>query len=130
MAINPPAGLIAMTNDLSSPLARAASQPRGRIMGALLPLHAEPESTPSTRTYLHTLAIGQLTALFLAQLNWLHMTAAIYRDGIAATCSWQSHLQRLGETLTRSAGIGRSSCWAWIVATSAFPGHEPQSSQT
>jgi glucosamine--fructose-6-phosphate aminotransferase (isomerizing) len=64
----PPAGLIAITNDLSSPLAEAAALMQAAQPGAgwVLPLNAEPEQTPSTRTYLLTLAIGQLMAKTLA----------------------------------------------------------------
>ncbi len=82
----PPAGLLAMTNDLSSPLAQAVLQQEVGGLKALLPLRAEPESTPSTRTYLHTLAIGQLAALCLAQAELAPHLAALQvtADGIAA----------------------------------------------
>jgi glucosamine--fructose-6-phosphate aminotransferase (isomerizing) len=49
-----PAELLAVVNDLQSPLAQAAS--------LVIPLHAEPEKTVSTRTYLNSLALGQLAA--------------------------------------------------------------------
>ena len=96
---HPPAGLLAMTNDLSSPLAQAARRQDGVGFRALLPLHAEPESTPSTRTYLHTLAIGQLAALSLAQAELAPHLAAlqIYRR-------WHGGL---------SAGLARSICSDW-----------------
>ena len=71
-------------------------------MRALLPLYAEPERTPSTRTYLHTLAIGQLAALCLAQAELAPHLAALQAtaDGIAAYLQdWRANLQRLGEAL-------------------------------
>jgi len=62
----PPAGLIVLTNDASSPLGQAAQKHQAES-GAMLLLNAEPEQAPSTRTYLNTLAIGQLAALWLRQ---------------------------------------------------------------
>jgi glucosamine--fructose-6-phosphate aminotransferase (isomerizing) len=50
--------LLALTNDLASPLAEAA--------GIALSINAKAEHTVSTRTYLNTLAISQLAALHLA----------------------------------------------------------------
>lgn len=47
-----PAALVATVNDLRSPLAQAADY--------CIPIHAEPEPTVSTRTYLNSLALGQL----------------------------------------------------------------------
>lgn len=105
----PPAGIIAMTNELTSPLAlvaQAARQPGDAGLRALLPLHAEPENTPSTRTYLHTLAIGQLAALRLAQAQLAPHLAALQAaaDGIAAYLEdWRTQVQRLGEALDRAA---------------------------
>jgi glutamine---fructose-6-phosphate transaminase (isomerizing) len=78
---------------------------------ALLPLYAEPESTPSTRTYLHTLAIGQLAALCLAQAELAPQLAALRAaaDGIAAYLQdWRAHLQRLGAALDRASAESRS----------------------
>ena len=67
--LNKPATLIATVNDLQSPLAKAAA--------CCIPMHTEPEATVSTRTYVNTLALGQLAA-----------TALLVRDveGRAATC--------------------------------------------
>ncbi len=50
------ASLMAVVNDLDSPLAQAAQ-------GAVIPIHAEEEKTVSTRTYTNSLAVGQLAAL-------------------------------------------------------------------
>jgi glutamine---fructose-6-phosphate transaminase (isomerizing) len=99
---HPPAGLLAMTNDLTSPLAKAALRQDSIQLRALLSLHAEPERTPSTRTYLHTLAIGQLAALYLARAELAPHLATLgsTADGIAAYLQeWRAHLQRLGEAL-------------------------------
>jgi len=58
----PPAGLIALTNDPQSPLGQAGIDAAGRGNRLMLPILAEPEQTPSTRTYLNTLAVSQLAA--------------------------------------------------------------------
>jgi glucosamine--fructose-6-phosphate aminotransferase (isomerizing) len=108
---HPPAGLLAITNDLSSPLAQAVHQQGGVGLKALLPLYAEPESTPSTRTYLHTLAIGQLAALCLAQADLApHLVALqVTADGIEAYLQdWRVQLQRLGEALASGSPESRS----------------------
>jgi len=55
LADRPPARILGTVNDTDSPLAERAD--------FLLPLHCVPEITPSTRTYLNTLAISQLAAL-------------------------------------------------------------------
>jgi len=52
-----PAFVLATVNDLSSPLAQSADY--------LLPIHAEVEKTVSTRTYINSLAVNLLAALFL-----------------------------------------------------------------
>jgi glutamine---fructose-6-phosphate transaminase (isomerizing) len=105
---HPPAGLLAMTNDLARPLAHAALRQDGQGLQALLPLYAEPESTPSTRTYLHTLAIGQLAALGLVQAELAPHQAALQAtaDSIAAYLQdWRAHLQHLGEALDSTRSI-------------------------
>jgi glucosamine--fructose-6-phosphate aminotransferase (isomerizing) len=61
----PPAGLLAITNEPGSPLGEAAGASETDLLRARLLLSAEPETGPSTRTYLNTLAIAQLTALVL-----------------------------------------------------------------
>jgi glutamine---fructose-6-phosphate transaminase (isomerizing) len=53
--------LLALTNDLSSPLAHSAA--------AVIPIHAQPEQTVSTRTYMNTLAISQLVSLELTGID-------------------------------------------------------------
>lgn len=52
--VQKPAALVATVNDMDSPLMKAADY--------CLPIRAEPEATVSTRTYLNSLAIGQLAA--------------------------------------------------------------------
>lgn len=91
--------ILALTNDLTSPLAQAAS--------VTIPINAPPELTVSTRTYLNTLAISQLAALELTGRsdrdelnNLLHVAAnlrAYFRD-------WQTHV----DSLIRGVGLPRS----------------------
>lgn len=109
-----PAGLIALTNDLQSPLAEAARlmAETGRqrslpLAGVLLPLHTEPELTISTRTYLNTLAIAQLAAQALCryaprggklQRRFDDLDRTI--DGIQAYLSgWAERLGEIGEAV-------------------------------
>lgn len=58
-----PACLIAVTNDLTSPLAETCSE--NNAQSALIPIDALPETTVSTRTYLNSLALCQLAARVL-----------------------------------------------------------------
>ena len=60
-ALPQPKLLLALTNDLTSPLAHSAD--------VALHIDAPVEQTVSTRTYLNTLAISQLAALHLAGLD-------------------------------------------------------------
>ena len=55
-----PAAVIATTNDFDSPLASIINKGNGK--GILIPINAEPEKTVSTRTYINTLALCQLTS--------------------------------------------------------------------
>lgn len=83
--------LMATVNDLSSPLANAAGD-------FVIPLWAQPEQSVSTRTYLNTLALSQLAALFLtggeAKVGFQQLQAVIaaISDYLAA---WMSHLQEI-----------------------------------
>ncbi len=104
-ARRPPAALLAQANDLSSPLAQAA---RGDSSGMrlLLPLHAEPEATPSTRTYLHTLAISQLAALALSGAGLAPHLAALqaFSDSLEDYLDvWQVRFALLGAALEEAA---------------------------
>jgi glutamine---fructose-6-phosphate transaminase (isomerizing) len=82
--------LLALTNDLGSPLAEAAA--------VALPIDAPVELTVSTRTYLNTLAISQLSALVLAGLDpqpgldQLHETCAQIGDYLSG---WQEQVEQL-----------------------------------
>jgi glucosamine--fructose-6-phosphate aminotransferase (isomerizing) len=55
--LNKPGTLLATVNDLQSPLAESADY--------CIPIRAAPEQTVSTRTYMNSLALGQLAALTL-----------------------------------------------------------------
>lgn len=83
------AALMAVVNDLSSPLAEAAR-------GAVIPIHAEVERTVSTRTYTNTLAVSQLAAQSFVQrdlepaLADLQLTASGLEEYLGA---WQSQLR-------------------------------------
>lgn len=98
-----PAGLIAITNDPSSPLGQMGQHGDGGLLHALLELHAAPEQTPSTRTYLNMMAIALLAALALDPsgsgqdrlemgMSDLELTAA----GIQAyVADWEDALRRI-----------------------------------
>lgn len=100
-----PAALIATVNDVESPLAKAAK--------VLIRICVIDEHTVSTRTYINSLAVGQLAALALlgkdveAARNELMQTA----DAIEAyLANWESHVQSFGKTLgfpKRLAILGR-----------------------
>jgi glucosamine--fructose-6-phosphate aminotransferase (isomerizing) len=89
-----PATLLATVNDLESPLAKAAQYQ--------VPIHAEVEKTVSTRTYVNTLAVGQLAALTLlgkdieSARKELLQTASAMETYLA---SWESRVQELGKVI-------------------------------
>jgi glucosamine--fructose-6-phosphate aminotransferase (isomerizing) len=85
-----PKMLLALTNDLSSPLAHSA--------GVAVHINAQIEHTVSTRTYLNTLAISQLIALELtgrdlqpglSELRQAAEDLQVYLD------QWQDHVDEL-----------------------------------
>ncbi len=85
-----PAALLGVTNDLESPLARRAD--------LALPIHAGPEHTVSTRTYLNTLSTLLLTALELSgdALEPARASLLSAADGVEAyLLGWQSHVADL-----------------------------------
>jgi len=89
-----PAMVLATTNDLNSPLAMSG--------GVIQPLYAEAEMSVSTRTYINTLAITQLTALVLVgmpiseEVTGLRQTA----DEIAGYLqNWPVRLRELKDTI-------------------------------
>ena len=86
------ATILATVNDLKSPLASATPHH--------VPIHAEVEKTVSTRTYVNTLAVSQLTALALTNgdvqrgLDELHTTV----EGMADYFSdWETQLRTIRE---------------------------------
>ena len=100
-----PAALIATVNDLESPLAKAAQ--------FQIPIRAGAEYTVSTRTYVNTLAVGQLAALALLGENVeiarqeLLKTAAAIETYLA---NWEERVQQIGEQIgfpKRLAVLGR-----------------------
>jgi len=123
---SPPAALLAVVNDTQSPLAQAAS--------LVLPLHAEAEKTVSTRTYLNTLALGQLAALRLVgedlrvHYNDLQATADALQTYLE---EWQARLEQIavmvGEPdrlvlLGRGASLASACCGALVLEEAAkFP---------
>lgn len=91
---NPPAFLLASVNDTASPLATAAA--------LCLPIHAGPEATVSTRTYINMLATNLLAAIVLsggdAGLALAEMSAAA--DAMQAYLSdWQAQMEALDALL-------------------------------
>lgn len=105
--LNQPATLIATVNDLQSPLAAAAA--------VCIPMHAEPEATVSTRTYVNTLALGQLGAVALlgGDVEWarrdLLETAAAIKEFLA---DWPGLKRRLADLIgfpRRLVLLGRGS---------------------
>ncbi len=108
--IQKPAALIATVNDLESPLAKAAQYQ--------IPIHAEVEKSVSTRTYVNTLAVGQLATLALlgkdveAARDELTQTASAMEAYLA---NWESLTQQIGKTIgfpKRFAILGRGSSLA------------------
>ena len=102
--------LLATVNDIASPLAQAAQ--------CYVPINAEVEKTVSTRTYVNTLAVGQLAALALTNgnvqkgLDDLNASAAGMTDYFA---NWETHLQTIRERITRTPSLillGRGSSLA------------------
>jgi glucosamine--fructose-6-phosphate aminotransferase (isomerizing) len=106
-----PAALLVTVNDLDSPLARAATSFEG--LSAYVPINAVVEKTVSTRTFINTLAVGQLAALALlgqeveAVRSSLQQTA----DGMQGYLSnWEERVAKLGQQIgfpKRLALLGR-----------------------
>jgi glucosamine--fructose-6-phosphate aminotransferase (isomerizing) len=116
--IRRPAVLLATVNDLDSPLAQAVQNAGG--LSAYIPIHAGVEAAVSTRSYINTLAVGQLAALALlsrdvdAAKDSLQETVAAMRNYLA---SWQEQVQMLGQQLgfpKRLAVLGRGPSMAAV----------------
>ena len=100
-----PASLITTVNNMESPLAKAAQYH--------VPIHAGAEHTVSTRTYLNTLAVGQLAVLVLlgkdveTARTELMQTISVMQDYLA---DWESHVEEIGKAVgfpKRLATLGR-----------------------
>lgn len=108
--IQKPAAVIATVNDLESPLAKAAQ--------VRIPINAGSEHTVSTRTYVNSLAVGQLAALALLGKDVeparaeLMQTVSAVQDYLA---NWESHVQQIGKAIgfpKRLAILGRGASLA------------------
>ncbi len=109
-----PAALIATVNDLESPLAKAAQ--------VQVPINTGIENTVSTRTYVNSLAVGQLAALALlgrdietARAELMQTASAIE----AYLATWESRVEQLGQAIgfpPRFATLGRGASLAATYA--------------
>lgn len=93
---HPPAFQLSMTNNLESPMARSAS--------LAVPIHAGPEATVSSKTFINTLAMLMLASTQLIGGDWQNMLASMRRaaDGIAAyQANWEERVADLDEKLGR-----------------------------
>jgi len=105
-----PAALIATVNDLGSPLAKSAQ--------IQIPINAPDEHTVSTRTYINSLAVGQLAALALLDRDIetarkeLLQTASTIESYLA---DWEARVQQIGNAIgfpKRLAVLGRGASLA------------------
>ncbi|MGZ9222466.1 MAG: SIS domain-containing protein [Anaerolineales bacterium] len=100
-----PAVLIATVNDLESPLSRAAQ--------VHIPIHATTEHTVSTRTYVNSLAMGQLAALALLGQDVESARAELMEVPSAMEtylADWEPRVQQMGKAIgfpKRFATLGR-----------------------
>jgi len=102
--------LLATVNDLESPLAKAAQYH--------IPIRAGAEHTVSTRTYINTLAVGQLAALALlgrdvepARAELMQTTSSMK----SYLADWESRVQEIGKVVgfpKRLATLGRGASLA------------------
>jgi len=93
-----PGYVIVTTNDLSSPLAEYVNEYPSHSL--CLPIHASPETSVSTRTYLNSLAICQLSARALLREpltpSYQELKTGI-RSMQAYLDDWQQHLNEIAE---------------------------------
>lgn len=126
---NQPGALLAVTNDMDSPLAKVV---RGRTEpAALLSINAEPERSVSTRTYVNSLAVCQLAASVLSGEDSSPTFRELQQaaDGLADyLADWQEHLKAIGEQLQepkhlvlvgRGPSLAAVYCGATITAEAA-----------
>lgn len=113
-----PAALLAAVNDLDSPLAGAAKTFDGP--SAQVPIRAEVEKTVSTRTYINTLAVGQLAALALLGRDIEPAREALLQTVTAMEkylSTWEERVAELGRKLglpKRLAVLGRGPSMAAV----------------
>lgn len=109
-----PAALLATVNDLESPLAKAAQYK--------IQINAEVEKTVSTRTYVNTLAVGQLAALALLGRDVESARAELLQTASAMKAylaNWESATQQIGKALgfpKRLVLLGRGASLATAYA--------------
>lgn len=108
----PPACILSCVNDESSPLASASD--------ICLPIHAGPESTVSTKTYLNTLAVNLLAAHQIAErdVEELKNEMLATADAIETYLGdWQTNVEKLDTMLGDFAtliALGRGTSMAAV----------------
>lgn len=124
--ISEPAALLATVNDLESPLAKTVDEFEG--LSANIPIHAVVEQTVSTRTYVNTLALGQLAALCLvgedveSARNHLLQTANAMEEYLS---NWEARVAMLRRQIgfpKRLVILGRGNSLASTYAGSLILG--------
>lgn len=112
--IQKPAAVIATVNDLESPLAKAAQ--------IHIPICAGAEHTVSTRTYVNSLAVGQLAALALLGKNVESARSELMQAASAMEAylaDWERQVQEIGKAIgfpKRLATLGRGASLASTYA--------------
>ncbi len=96
---NPPVSILACVNDETSPLAAAAD--------VCLPIHAGPEATVSTKTYINTLAVNLLAAQQIASQDVETLKSRILAAS-DETETWLKGWQARLDTLDRILGDFRT----------------------
>jgi glutamine---fructose-6-phosphate transaminase (isomerizing) len=95
-----PGALIATVNDLESPLAKATEE--FNEFSALVPANAVVEKTVSTRTYVNSLAVSQLTALALCGGEISPALEAMFETADSMQVyleSWAARVEQIGGLL-------------------------------
>jgi len=96
-----PAALLATVNDLESPLAKTVKTFNG--LSANIPMQATVEKTVSTRTYVNSLALGQLTAIGLLGKDVEAARFDLLKTVVAMEeylSNWASRVTELSEQLS------------------------------
>ncbi len=111
-----PGAMLATVNDLESPLAIATA--KFNRLSACVPVNAEVEKTVSTRTYVNSLAVGQLAALALTGEEVTPTRTAMQETAEAMQAyleDWEAQLQSIGKLVgfpKRLVLLGRGSSLA------------------